>query len=158
MFVWSPFMQRLLLSIIAAVISVASIANTADAAVLSIRLCNQYRQVADFALAYQKNGLWTSMGWWRVSTGKCTAVSETVPADVVYLSYVYPAEQTGLVHTQHRFAVGTNVDHPFRIQNADRPHAGTAMFSFMSSPTYVGNSTMHVTFTMLNDGSTMQWG
>jgi uncharacterized membrane protein len=151
-------MQRLLLSVIAAVISVASIANAADAAVLSIRLCNQYRQVADFALAYQKKGSWTSMGWWRVPTGKCTAVSEPVPADVVYLSYVYPAIQIGLVHTQRRFAVATNVDHPFRIDNADRPHAGTAMFSFMPSPTFVGDSTMHVTFTMLSNGSTMQWG
>ena len=83
-------MQRLL-SIIAAVIFVASSASTADAAALSIKLCNQYRQVTDFALALQEKGSWTSM------------------------------------------------------------------FSFTQSPTYVGNSTRHVTFTMLKDGSHMTW-
>ena len=65
-----------------------------------------------------------------------------VPADSVYL---------------HRFAVNTNIDHSFRIEKADQPHPGTAMFFFIPSPTYVGGSTFHVTFTMLCNGSTIQW-
>ena len=149
-------MQRLS-SILAAVIFVASSASTADAAALSIKLCNQYRQVADFALALQDKGSWTSVGWWRVATGKCSVLSTVLPVDSVYLSYVFPAEQKGLVNTARRFAVNTNVDRPFLIRDADKPHSGTSMFYFMQSPTYVGNSTMHVTFTMSKDGSSMQW-
>jgi uncharacterized membrane protein len=101
-------MQRLL-SIIAAVIFVASSASTADAAALSIKLCNQYRQVTDFALALQEKGSWTSMGWWHVATGKCTVLSAVLPVDSVYLSYVFPAEQRGLVNAERRFAVDTRV-------------------------------------------------
>ena len=101
-------MQRLL-SIIAAVIFVASSASTADAAALSIKLC------------------------------------------------VFPAEQRGLVNAERRFAVDTRVYRPFLIHNADTPHSGTSMFSFTQSPTYVGNSTRRVTFTMLKDGSHMTW-
>ena len=149
-------MQRLL-SIIAAVIFVASSASTADAAALSIKLCNQYRQVTDFALALQEKGSWASMGWWHVATGKCTVLSAVLPVDSVYLSYVFPAEQRGLVNAERRFAVDTRVYRPFLIHNADTPHSGTSMFSFTQSPTYVGNSTRHVTFTMLKDGSHMTW-
>jgi uncharacterized membrane protein len=149
-------MQRLL-SIIATVIFVALSASTADAAALSIKLCNQYRQVTDFALALHDKGSWTSVGWWHLATGKCTVLSTVLPVDSVYLSYVFPAEQMGLVNAARRFAVNTNVARPFLIHNADKPHAGTSMFSFMQSPTYVGNSTMHVTFTMTKDGSHMTW-
>ena len=149
--------MRRVLFFAAAMIFVASGANAAEVTTLSIRLCNHYHQVADFALAYQENGSWTSMGWWRVPTGGCSTTPAVVPADSVYVSYVFPAIQTGLVHTTHRFAVNTNVDHSFRIQKADQPHPGTAMFSFISSPTYVGGSTFHLTFTMLDNGSTIQW-
>ncbi len=149
--------MRRVLFFVAAMIFVASGANAAEATTLSIRLCNHYHQVADFALAYRENGSWTSMGWWRVPTGGCSATPAVVPADSVYLSYVFPAIQTGLTHTKHRFAVNTNIDHSFRIQKADQPHPGTAMFSFISSPTYVGGSTFHLTFTMLANGSTVQW-
>jgi hypothetical protein len=59
-------MQRLL-SIIAAVIFVATSASTADAARLSIKLCNQYRHLTDFALALQDKGSWTSVVCFRLS-------------------------------------------------------------------------------------------
>jgi len=149
-------MQRLL-SIIAAVIFVFSSTRTADATVLSIKLCNQYRHLTDFALAIPFKASWQSVGWWSVPSGTCTEVSTKLPVNVVYLSYVFPAEQKGLVNTQRRFAVNTYVDRPFLIHNADKPQSGTSMFYFMQSPTYVGNSTMHVTFTMSKDGSSMQW-
>ena len=149
--------MRRVLFFVAAMIFVASGATAAEATTLSIRLCNHYHQVADFALAYKENGSWTSMGWWRVPTGGCSTAPAVVPADSVYLSYVFPAIQTGLTHTTHRFAVNTNVDHNFRIQKADQPHPGTAMFSFIASPKYVGGSTFHLTFTMLDNGSTIQW-
>jgi uncharacterized membrane protein len=150
-------MQRLL-SIIAAVIFVFSSTRTADATVLSIKLCNQYRHVTDFALAIQFKGSWQSVGWWSVPTGKCTEVSPKLPVNVVYMSYVFPTEQKGLIDAQRRFAVNTNVARMFVIHNADKPHAGTSMFSFISSPTYVGNSTFNVTITMTKDGSSIQWG
>lgn len=127
-------MQRSL-SIIAAVIFVALSASTADAAALSIKLCNQ----------------------WHLATGKCTVLSTVLPVDSVYLSYVFPAEQKGLVSGERRFAVNTHVDRPFLIHNADKPHSGTSMFSYTQSPTYVGNSTRRVTFTMTKDGSHMTW-
>ncbi len=149
--------MRRLLFFVAAMIFVTSGANAAEATTLSIRLCNHYHQVADFALAYQESGSWTSMGWWRVPTGRCSTAPAVIPANSVYLSYVFPAIQTGLVHGTHRFAVNTNVDHSFRIRKADQPHPGTAMFSFISSPIYVGGSTSHLTFTMLDNGSTIQW-
>jgi len=135
----------------------ASGANAAQGTTLSIRLCNHYREVADFALAYQESGSWVSRGWWRVPPGGCSTDPAVVPADTVYLNYVFPATQTGLVHATHRFAVNTNVDHSFRIQTADQSKPGTELFSFISSPTYVGSSTFKLTFTMLENGSTIQW-
>ena len=149
--------MRRVLFLIAAMILVTSGANAAEGTTLSIRFCNHYREATDFALAYQQNGSWTSMGWWRVPTGGCSTIPAVVPADTVYLNYVFPAIQTGLVHGAHQFAVNTNVDHSFRIEKADQSHPGTAMFSFMSSPTYVGSSTFDLTITMLDDGSTIQW-
>jgi uncharacterized membrane protein len=146
------------LSIIAAAIFVVSSARRADAAVLSIKLCNQYHHVTDFALAIPFKGTWQSVGWWSVPTGKCSDVSAKLPVNVVYVSYVFPTEQQGLVNAARRFAVSTNVSRPFVIHNAEKPHPGTSMFSFMSSPTYVGNSAYNVTITMTKDGSSIQWG
>jgi uncharacterized membrane protein len=150
-------MQRLF-SIIAAVIFVFSSARTADATVLSIKLCNQYRHLTDFALAIPFKASWQSVGWWSVPSGTCTEVSTKLPVNVVYLSYVFPTEQKGLIDGQRRFAVSTNIARSFVIHNAEKPHAGMSMFSFMSSPTYVGNSTFNLTITMTKDGSHIQWG
>jgi uncharacterized membrane protein len=146
------------LSIAAAVIFVATSARTADATALSIKLCNQYRAVTDFALAIPFKSSFQSVGWWRLATGKCATVSAKFPVNMVYLTYVFPAEQKGLVNAARRFAVNTNVDRNFVIQNAEKPHSGTSMFSFVSSPTYVGNSTFNITITMAKDGSSIQWG
>jgi uncharacterized membrane protein len=147
-------------TIVSLAVALLALAGTraAEATTVAVKLCNHYRSRADFALAYQQGGIWISTGWWAIPTGKCTTAPAVIPADTVYLTYVFPAEQQGLINTTHRFAVNTNIDHSFRITNADRHQPNTAMFFFMPSPTYVGGTSFHATYTMLQDGSSIQWG
>ena len=68
----------------------------ADLASSGLRLCNRTASRVGIAIGYNKDGQWTTEGWWNVDAGMCGALVEGPLVSRVYYIYALDYDEGGV--------------------------------------------------------------
>ena len=127
-------------------------------AAAEIKICNNFKQTIHFAIAYQKDNIWTTQGWLNVKPKQCGSEPKgLVDGDFYYYAKTDPIKvakgkrQWWSWGTDDQFSIR---DGNFVFKNADTKQKGARLVPFHHMNVTLNDEVANVTITFLPDAKT----